>query len=324
VDRAYVMASKLFDASAAYVALSRHRDHVEMHWSRDEFGTRAALDRTLSRERPKELALEQLNERSLTLHEVLQDESRFALLSPQAQRALIARYEQAYTKLQEAKPLLGMREELPAHPALVAAKLNEAKAVQAYGNATMALEEYRETKRNLPWYRSMKQPESVFIEAEVRAKEAYWRARHAHEKLQSDPAISQEVKARVIENNRPVIQHGERLARWRAQVDAVAQEGQREHVLEQVASKLGRPVRWASERDQRVKLQVLGGTKFEVPLRGFHETHGILLKAPDGTTLMTPVSVHTLRQFKVGTEAELEQRHHGLTLSAGRGRGWSR
>jgi len=52
---------------------------------------------------------------------------------------------------------------------------------------------------------------------------------------------------------------------------------------------------------------VFGAAKFEVLLRAVHETHGILLKAPDGTALMAPVSVHTLRQFKVGTEAELEQ-----------------
>jgi ATP-dependent exoDNAse (exonuclease V) alpha subunit len=45
VDRSYVLASKLFDASTAYVAMSRHRDHAELHWARDEFGTRAALDR---------------------------------------------------------------------------------------------------------------------------------------------------------------------------------------------------------------------------------------------------------------------------------------
>ena len=54
-------------------------------------------------------------------------------------------------------------------------------------------------------------------------------------------------------------------------------------------------------------LQVLGGTKFEVPLRAGNDTHRILLKSRDGTTLMTPVSVHTLRQFKVGAEAEFEQ-----------------
>lgn len=55
-------------------------------------------------------------------------ESRFALLSPKAQRALIARHEQAYMKLRQAEPLLNTREEKPAHSAIVAAKLKEAEA----------------------------------------------------------------------------------------------------------------------------------------------------------------------------------------------------
>ena len=73
-----------------------------------------------------------------------------------------------------------------------------------------------------------------------------------------------------------------------------------------------------------MKLEVLGATKFEVPLRAVHETHGVLLKAPDGTTLMMPVSANTLRQFKLGMQAELEQHHRGLSLTTGHSRGWSR
>lgn len=325
VDRAYVMASKLFDASTAYVALSRHRDHVELHWARDEFGTRAAFDRTLSRERPKGLALEQLAEWRPTLQEILQDESRFALLSPDTQKKLILSYERGYETLKAEKPMLGIREELSAHPALVAAKAREAQAAEAYGRASMALAEYQETKRNLPWYRTMKQPESVFVEAEARAKEAYWKARHAHEALQRDPAIHQEVSARVTKNNRSLLKHEERLAGWRAKMDVVSQEGLREHVLEQVEKKLGRSVRWASERDQRVKLEVIGAAPFEVPLHAVRETHGLVLKAPDGSLVVTPVSAYTaLHQFKVGMQAELEQSNRGLMITQGRGQGWSR
>jgi Ti-type conjugative transfer relaxase TraA len=325
VDRAYVMASKLFDASTAYVAMSRHRDHVELHWARDEFGTRAALDHVLSRERPKELALEQLEDPRRTLHEVLQDESRFALLSPDAQKTLIGSYARAYEQLKAEKPMLGLREELAAHPVLVAARTREAQAAEAYTKASMALAEYQETKRNLPWYRAMKQPESVFVEAEARAKEAYWKARHAHEALQRDPASHQEVSARVAKNNRSLLKHEQRIAGWRAQVDAVAQAGLREHVLEQVEKKFGRSVRWASERDQRVKLEVVGATAFEVPLHAQRETHGLVLKAPDGSLVVAPVSAYTaLRQFKVGMQAELEQNHRGFMIMEGRSRGWSR
>lgn len=37
VDRAYVLASKAFDEPATYVAMSRHRQAVELHWSSEEF-----------------------------------------------------------------------------------------------------------------------------------------------------------------------------------------------------------------------------------------------------------------------------------------------
>jgi Ti-type conjugative transfer relaxase TraA len=37
VDRSYVLASRAFGASAMYVAMSRHRKDVELHWAHDEF-----------------------------------------------------------------------------------------------------------------------------------------------------------------------------------------------------------------------------------------------------------------------------------------------
>ncbi|MDB4989831.1 MAG: conjugal transfer protein TraA [Myxococcaceae bacterium] len=42
VDRAYVLASSPFDSGATYVAMTRHRLSVEMHWAHDEFGPRWA------------------------------------------------------------------------------------------------------------------------------------------------------------------------------------------------------------------------------------------------------------------------------------------
>ncbi|MDB5580650.1 MAG: conjugal transfer protein TraA [Bradyrhizobium sp.] len=56
VDRAHVLASGHMDRHAAYVALSRHRDGIDLHYSRGEFATRDHLVRTLSRERPKDMA----------------------------------------------------------------------------------------------------------------------------------------------------------------------------------------------------------------------------------------------------------------------------
>jgi Ti-type conjugative transfer relaxase TraA len=56
VDRAYVLATPGMDAHVSYVALSRHRDGVELHYGRDDFGNEDRLTRTLSRDRSKDMA----------------------------------------------------------------------------------------------------------------------------------------------------------------------------------------------------------------------------------------------------------------------------
>ncbi|MDX7324782.1 hypothetical protein, partial [Providencia rettgeri] len=44
------------DRHSAYVALSRHRDGVQLHYGRDDFADLASLTRTLGRERAKDMA----------------------------------------------------------------------------------------------------------------------------------------------------------------------------------------------------------------------------------------------------------------------------
>ena len=58
VDRAHVLASAHMDRHAAYVALTRHREGVALHWSAEELGDRAGLARTLGRERAKDTSLD--------------------------------------------------------------------------------------------------------------------------------------------------------------------------------------------------------------------------------------------------------------------------
>jgi len=58
VDRAHVLASAHMDRHAAYVALTRHRDGVALHWSAEELCDRAGLGRTLARERAKDTSLD--------------------------------------------------------------------------------------------------------------------------------------------------------------------------------------------------------------------------------------------------------------------------
>ena len=56
VDRAHVLATPGMDRHSAYVALSRHRDGVQLHYGRDDFADQRQLTRTLGRERAKDMA----------------------------------------------------------------------------------------------------------------------------------------------------------------------------------------------------------------------------------------------------------------------------
>jgi hypothetical protein len=56
VDRTHVLATPGMDAHSSYVALSRHRDGVDLHYGRDDFAGQDRLVRTLSRDRSKDMA----------------------------------------------------------------------------------------------------------------------------------------------------------------------------------------------------------------------------------------------------------------------------
>ena len=56
VDRTHVLATPGMDAHGSYVALSRHRDGVDLHYGRDDFASQDRLVRTLSRDRAKDMA----------------------------------------------------------------------------------------------------------------------------------------------------------------------------------------------------------------------------------------------------------------------------
>ncbi|TNV08754.1 Ti-type conjugative transfer relaxase TraA [Brucella pecoris] len=56
VDRTHVLATPGMDAHGSYVALSRHRDSMDLHYGRDDFADQNRLVRTLSRDRSKDMA----------------------------------------------------------------------------------------------------------------------------------------------------------------------------------------------------------------------------------------------------------------------------
>ncbi len=58
VDEAHILASRGMDRHLAYVALSRHRDRLSLHWSAEEMGTEARLRTALSRQRRNDSTLD--------------------------------------------------------------------------------------------------------------------------------------------------------------------------------------------------------------------------------------------------------------------------
>lgn len=58
VDRAYVLAGEMFDAHMAYVALTRHRDRVDVFYNRVDFPTDAKLMRVMARDRSKDTSID--------------------------------------------------------------------------------------------------------------------------------------------------------------------------------------------------------------------------------------------------------------------------
>ena len=58
VDRAHLLATKNLNRHATYVAMTRHRDRLDLHWSADTFATKAKLVRGLSRQDLKDTSLD--------------------------------------------------------------------------------------------------------------------------------------------------------------------------------------------------------------------------------------------------------------------------
>ena len=56
VDRTHILATPGMDSHSAYVAMSRQREGLSLHYGRDDFADQSKLVRTLSRERGKDMA----------------------------------------------------------------------------------------------------------------------------------------------------------------------------------------------------------------------------------------------------------------------------
>jgi hypothetical protein len=73
VDRAHLLAGRSLDRHAAYVAMTRHRDRLDLHWSREAFPTRQALERILSRQALKDTSLDYVTAERAASHQAADD-----------------------------------------------------------------------------------------------------------------------------------------------------------------------------------------------------------------------------------------------------------
>ncbi|AZS22319.1 Ti-type conjugative transfer relaxase TraA [Caulobacter sp. FWC26] len=131
VDRTHVLATPGMDRHGAYVALSRHRDSVQVHYGRDEFEGLGKLTRVLSRERAKDMASDFAERRDIHVPASMQ-----AKESPQRQRGMFDGFKPASPACQ------------PTAPAREVGQLYRNRAIERHARATADV--MRMNARGLP------------------------------------------------------------------------------------------------------------------------------------------------------------------------------
>ncbi|MEO8722706.1 MAG: Ti-type conjugative transfer relaxase TraA [Sphingobium sp.] len=134
VDRTHVLATPGLDCHSAYVALSRHRDGVQLHYGRDDFTDTGKLVRTLSRERAKDMASDYAPEKAFQQRRGIDaPEREIAAPAPQRARGIFDGF--------NPKPFIS-ESIAPTHQAAPAAHLG--RAVERYARAITEAQHTRE------------------------------------------------------------------------------------------------------------------------------------------------------------------------------------
>jgi len=131
VDRTHVLATPGMDRHGAYVALSRHRDSVQLHYGRDDFEDLGKLTRVLSRERAKDMASDFAERRDIQVPPSMRPKE-----PPQRERGMFAGF----------KPASPARQ--PAAPARDDDQLAQRRAIERHARATADV--MRMNDRGLP------------------------------------------------------------------------------------------------------------------------------------------------------------------------------
>jgi hypothetical protein len=140
VDRVHVLAGKTFDQQLAYVAMSRHREAAELHWSRETFESEEKMREALSREGRKDMAIDHEKEPEQPKVEPRVERKREAQLDEQHDRApapppQLDAKQQAAKWLARGRPTpaeLGRTDERPEPPAQPEPKPPQLSPEEAY------------------------------------------------------------------------------------------------------------------------------------------------------------------------------------------------
>jgi len=151
LDRVHVLATPGLDRHGAYVALSRHRDHVELHYARADFADRERLAARLSRDRSKDMVRDYTGkEQERKAEPALQPPASAELERKQGRFAGLRLNVPSFAR-PSVQDLQAQRD--PTKPALAAAQHMETKpsleqAVERYARATAEID--RMTSQQLP------------------------------------------------------------------------------------------------------------------------------------------------------------------------------
>jgi Ti-type conjugative transfer relaxase TraA len=299
LDRTYVLASKLFDSAKSYVAMSRQREHCEVHWARDELGTRKELLRVMTREVAKEMAVEAIQERPATLEEALDVPGAWESYAPVEQRRILREAQDALRELGESVPVSTHLEAMIGkQPEVQKAAQAHEKAWERVASAHHALSNYRGSS----WLEKRPGGESDLEGALVAARELEKRA--AEEVNRMREACRTQVQKELEEHNKAVGRISQKIGGWENGLAEVAREAAREVCLDRIAAtELGRSVqrvRWAGEKDVGAAKYV-GRTSYAV--RGVAQDVGVFERA--GGLVVSDISPHQASRLELGAEVQL-------------------
>ena len=134
VDHAHVLATPGMDSHGAYVALSRHRDGVALHYGRDDFADQSKLVRTLSRERGKDMASDYKPEQQFAERRGITFRQRFVEIArqlPERAKSIFAGFRPQFNRLE-------------ALPIEQAGLFEQRRAVERYARAVADIGQMRE------------------------------------------------------------------------------------------------------------------------------------------------------------------------------------